>query len=246
MNLMYPSMNAKNPSINVNCDLGEGSPFDDQIMPHIGSCNIACGGHAGDQDSMRRTVGLALKHGVQIGAHPSYPDLENFGREVIDIDLVELRKSLVDQIMALKDICLELSAELIHVKPHGALYNQCVKDRETAVAVLDAIGEIDPRLELYAPDRSVIVELALDRNMKVAYEVFADRNYNDDLSLVSRRDAGAMVSKDRVLDHVQRMKVDGIVKTLSGKEVPIKADTFCIHGDNPQALEILKQIQSIK
>ena len=231
-------------NINVNCDLGEGLENDPLIMPLVQSCSIACGGHAGDESTMSTTVKLALHHGVQIGAHPSFPDRENFGRLLMDLDPQVLKNSLIEQLKSLENICQSEGAQLVHVKPHGAIYNECVRNAELSNIVLDSIGEVNDQLVVFCPFGSVIYELAITREMNVCPEAFADRNYNDDLSLVSRKDPKALVGPNLVVDHVKNMVDQGYVKTISGKSMNIKAQTFCVHGDNPHAVDILTALNA--
>ncbi len=228
--------------IDLNADLGEGMGNDALLMPYLTSCNIACGEHAGDPTTIRETIQLAIQNKVKIGAHPSFPDRKNFGRVVMQLSSGELTKSIIEQVKRVEDFVREAGGELHHMKPHGALYNQAVAEEHIAKTVLQAFSEFDCPW-LYAPSGSVIAKLATIEKIPVKYEVFADRNYHDDLTLVSRTDHNAMLDDpDKIAVHVLRMIVDGKVKTLSGKDVPILADTVCIHGDNPNALKISKAL----
>ena len=234
--------------IDLNCDLGEwkdndGASKDESIMPYISSCNVACGGHIGDEHSMNTTVFLAQKYGVAIGAHPSYPDKENFGRKVMEMPSKELEDTLFDQISWFKSLVVEAGAELHHVKPHGALYNQAARDEETAAAIISAIKRVDRTLPVYLPPGSISEKTAHDLGTRVVPEVFADRAYEDDLSLVSRSRKGALLDDvTEVLAQVRSMVIDGQVRTISGTVKGINARTLCLHSDTPGSIELAKNI----
>ncbi|WP_439151840.1 5-oxoprolinase subunit PxpA [Winogradskyella sp.] len=229
--------------IDINADVGEGLNNEAQLMPYLSSCNIACGGHAGDIITMTSVIRLAEKHKVQIGAHPSFPDKANFGRIDMHMSAPDLYSSLKHQISVLQNILYSENARLHHIKPHGALYNLAAKDEQTAKVVIEVLKSIALPVELYAPYDSVIAKLALKENINVIYEAFADRNYNQDLTLVSRKKKDAILgSKDEILNHVLRMIKNGIVRTLQGDEVPIKASTFCVHGDTKNAIQIVEYL----
>tara|TARA_R110000868_G_scaffold36074_1_gene128405 strand:+ start:7863 stop:8600 length:738 start_codon:yes stop_codon:yes gene_type:complete len=226
--------------IDINCDLGEGIGNEAEIMPLISSCNIACGGHAGDKETMIKVVRLAKEYHLLIGAHPSYPDRENFGRTTINIPEKELKKSILTQIEDLNKVLRSLGMGLHHIKPHGALYNDIAKDRKLAKVFLNCIAEYKKDIYLYVPYNSRIEEEALKSGFPIKYEAFADRNYNQDLSLLTRKDPAALIQDPKaVLEHILHIVKKGTVVTLSGKEVKIKADTYCIHGDSPATLQIL-------
>lgn len=230
--------------IDINCDVGEGIGNEEQLMPLISSCNIACGGHAGDAASIRETIRRAIINEVKIGAHPSYPDKENFGREVMDIPTKELQSSIKEQLQLFCSILEKEGGKLHHIKPHGALYNVITKDKALANVFLEAISVYKKRCYLYVPFASKIEELAKVAGFKIKNEVFADRRYNDDLSLVSRKKKNAViVEPEIVLHHVKRMALNGLIKTISNSEIPIKSETFCVHGDTPSALKILMYLQ---
>ncbi len=227
--------------IDINADVGEGLNNESELIPYISSCNIACGGHAGDLATMTNVVRLAKKYGVKIGAHPSFPDKKNFGREQIEISAADLYSSLKQQIRILQNILHDENTQLHHIKPHGALYNLATKDERTAKVVIEVVKSIALPLKLYAPYNSVISKLAMLDGIQVVDEAFADRNYNEDLSLVSRRmDDAVLLDKYKILNHLLRMIKQQKVKTKSGVEVPIKASTFCVHGDTRKAVKILK------
>ncbi|MEX2594278.1 MAG: 5-oxoprolinase subunit PxpA [Anditalea sp.] len=230
-------------TIDFNCDLGEGSGNDAAIMPFISSCNIACGGHAGDLTTMRKTVLLATAHQVKIGAHPSYPDPQNFGRKIIPMSLPDLTESLIHQIRTLENIAHHFGLKLHHIKLHGALYNQAAQEAEAARLIVDMMKKYFMQYTLYAPYPSVLSQIALKEGLQIKYEVFADRNYNADLSLVSRRFPYAvLLDHQKVLEHVERILKEGKVKTISGELVAIRADTLCVHGDNPEAVSLAATI----
>ncbi|MCA0152849.1 5-oxoprolinase subunit PxpA [Winogradskyella vincentii] len=232
-------------SVDINADLGEGIGNEEMLMPFLSSCNIACGGHAGDKSIIQEVLKLAKQHNVKVGAHPSFPDRENFGRKIMDIEPKDLKVSLLQQIHELKKLADELGLELNHIKPHGALYNLITIDKETANIVVETIKDLDFEVKLYAPFNSVIAKLAIANNIEVVYEAFADRNYNEDLTLVSRKLNNAIKhKKEEVLSHVLGMVKDQKVITVNHQERMIKASTFCVHGDTENALEIVRYLNS--
>ncbi|WP_086476533.1 MULTISPECIES: 5-oxoprolinase subunit PxpA [Arenibacter] len=227
-------------TIDINCDLGEGANNEAQIMPYISSCNIACGGHAGDVQTMKMVADLAKEHKVLVGAHPSYPDKENFGRVSIELPEQELINSIKSQISTLARVLAELQIPLDHIKPHGALYNDAAIEERVANIFLLAIEEYKEEVVLYAPYRSVMGELALVKGFKVKYEGFMDRNYNPDGSLVGRKHPNAMIDDPKaVLQHLSYMVKEKAVKTIDGSSIKLMADTYCIHGDEAATLQIL-------
>ncbi|MBV7270498.1 5-oxoprolinase subunit PxpA [Winogradskyella luteola] len=229
--------------VDINADVGEGLNNEPNLMPYLSSCNIACGGHAGNLETMTKVVRLAKKHSVKVGAHPSFPDKANFGRIVVDMIAADLYSSLKAQIRALQDVLYAESVQLHHIKPHGALYNLANRDEKAAKVIIEVIKSIALPLALYAPYRSVIAELATKAKINVIYEAFADRNYNNDLSLVSRKKDNAILSHtNEVLKHVLKMINQRKVISINGVEVEIKASTFCVHGDTKNALQILKYL----
>lgn len=226
--------------IDINCDVGEGIGNEDELMPYITSCNIACGAHAGDEKTMSKVIRLAMQWGVKIGAHPSYPDRENFGRASMEMSEDDLKKSVLSQIRNLVSILSNEGGSLHHIKPHGALYNDLAKDKHLSLVFLDAINGFKNKVFLYVPFKSVIEEEALKMGFKVKREAFADRNYNTDLSLVSRKLPDALIHNPKlVLEHLIRLAKERTVRTIDGTERIILADTFCIHGDTPDAMNIL-------
>ncbi|MBT8279903.1 MAG: 5-oxoprolinase subunit PxpA [Bacteroidia bacterium] len=230
-------------SIDINADVGEGLQNEHELLPLVSSCNIACGGHAGNETIMREVIQIAKSNNVKIGAHPSYPDRENFGRKVVEMSCAALYSTVKSQIQTMMAIMREEHLQLHHVKCHGALYNSSAKDNRTAEVVLEVMKSIKQPLKLYVPFGSVIAEKAISERIPITYEAFADRNYNEDLSLVSRDLPLAMIQDvDELIEHAYRMIVHKKVKTINGVEVPIKAQTICIHGDNPKAINMLKSL----
>ena len=231
-------------TIDINVDVGEGVNNEAQLMPYISSCNIACGGHAGDLDIMQTVVKLAKQHRVKIGAHPSFPDKENFGRQPIEISSAALFKSIREQINSLMSVLRSENVRLQHIKPHGALYNLAATSTSTATVIIEAVKSISLPIKLYVPYNSVIAELALNENIPIVYEAFADRNYNDDLTLVSRNKKYSIISdSNELFSHGARMIKQQKVKTINGVEVKMIANTFCIHGDNPKAVNLIKDLK---
>jgi UPF0271 protein len=236
-------MNKQNFPFEINCDLGEGLSNDALLMPYLGSCNIACGGHAGNEQSITETIRLAKKNQVKIGAHPSYPDLFSFGRMKMKISTEFLKNSLISQLSLFKSVSEKENLEIHHIKPHGALYNFSANDHATASMILDILENQFSGCFLYCPPNSLIAELAMEKGIPIKREVFADRNYNDDGSLVNRAESNAVITEpDKALEHIKIMVEEGKIKTVIGTYIPVQADTICIHGDNPNALEILKNI----
>ena len=231
-------------SIDINADVGEGMGNESQLLPYLSSCNIACGGHAGTADTMRTVVKLAKQYGVKVGAHPSFPDTENFGRENMKISNTALFASLQHQIDDLQRILSEEQVNLNHVKPHGALYNLAAIDEKTALVIIEVMKRFVLPVKLYVPYKSVIADLAIQNNIPVLYEVFADRQYHADLTLVSRQEKNAVIHDSEMLvEHVYNMVANQKVKTISGEEVPIKAETCCMHGDNLYAVNLLIKLR---
>tara|TARA_R110002074_G_C12557018_1_gene667238 strand:+ start:11108 stop:11851 length:744 start_codon:yes stop_codon:yes gene_type:complete len=229
--------------IDINCDVGEGIGNEADLFPMISSCNIACGGHAGSKESIRQSIELAIKYNVRVGAHPSYPDRENFGRVSMNISDGDLIKSISNQLKLFMTECNKLGATLHHIKPHGALYNDIAKSEHLANVFLRAISTYKDKVILYVPYGSVIELLAKANNFSIMKEAFADRNYNNDLSLVSRKQDNALISNVKdVLEHLVLMSNENQVRTVNGEKIPIEADTFCIHGDTPSAFQILTYI----
>jgi UPF0271 protein len=234
------------PVIDLNCDLGEGYASDALLMPYISSANIACGGHAGNTDTMKRTVELCLQHGVAIGAHPSYPDRENFGRvDMLErgVRHIELPGILTEQINALADICRSMGASLHHVKPHGALYNRAAWDGAAAGFIASTINEIDPKLIYYGQSGSEMETEADFYQLMFMREVFADRTYEDDGRLRARSYPDALITDtNKCIAQVWQMILQGTVTAINGSVIPMKAETICLHGDGAHAVEFAKAI----
>lgn len=230
--------------IDINVDVGEGIGNESQLMPFVSSCNIACGGHAGDEETMRAVVKLAKQHRVKIGAHPSFPDIENFGRKVMDMPCVALFAEIKNQIKSLVVIIKEENALLHHVKPHGALYNVAAFDDRIATVIVEVVKSLRMPVKLYVPYGSIIEKVALQNDVSITYEGFADRNYNADLTLVSRTEKNALLHDgNEVFEHVFKMINAKKVITANGQEVDMKAETFCVHGDNPNAVDLIKYLR---
>lgn len=225
--------------------MGEGCGNDAALMEYVSSANIACGFHAGDLDTMRRTVDLALESRVAVGAHPGYADRERFGRMRISLPNKEIYNIVTEQIRALKDVCSRAGGTLHHVKPHGALYNQAATDRDMARTLVDAVRDVDPGLILFGLSGSVMIEEAEKSGMRTASEVFADRTYGPDGMLTPRTQPDALVTDtDKAISQVMGMINDGQVTTTDGNAVPMRADTVCIHGDGRNALQFAEAIYS--
>jgi UPF0271 protein len=220
--------------------------LDEEVIPLISSANIACGYHAGDPTVMRHTVALAVKNGVGLGAHPGLPDLVGFGRRNMDVTLEEIKDFVTYQIGALQAVAALQGARLQHVKPHGALYNMAVKNPAIWDAVAEVMAGIDERLILFVlagSDRAELESIAKRRGVRIAFEFFADRAYNTDGSLVSRKLPGAVIhDNDVVAAKVLKLVKEGKVKTIDGSEIELKAETICVHGDNPKALALVQKI----
>ena len=228
--------------IKFNCDLAEGGKYDERLMPLISYCNIACGGHFGNKQTVLEAVQLAIKNNVNIGGHPSYPDVENFGRKKTDMSLKDLRKSLKTQILLVKDTVERLGEKLYHIKPHGALYNELKYDKEKSLMMIDLVKEIDDELVLFVPPKSVIEEEAKNK-IKTLIEGFADRAYEEDLSLVSRGEKGAVLhDKNQILEKVKLMGLEDKIITLKGVILNQKIDTICMHSDTENSVEILEYL----
>ena len=236
--------------IDLNCDLGESFGayklgLDDQVLPYISSANVACGFHASDPVVMDKTVALAKDAGVAVGAHPGYPDLQGFGRRNMTIPPREVKAMVMYQIGALQAFCTAHGLKLQHVKPHGALYNMAGKDEALAMAVCEAIQAVDDSLILLGLSGSKMLEAADKIGLRSAREVFADRAYEEDGSLVARTKPGAMITdEDEAVARVIRMIREGRVTAVTGKDIPIRADSVCVHWDIPKALAFVQKIRA--
>jgi UPF0271 protein len=227
-------------SIDINCDVGEGINNEYSIMPFISSCNIACGGHFGNKKTIDETLKLAIANHVLVGAHPSFPDKENFGRKVLNITEAALKKSIEAQLDLFLACLANCNQKIHHIKPHGALYNLIAKDKKEAVKFIKITKKYLNNCFLYVPYNSKIAEVALENNIKIKYEAFADRRYNDDLTLVSRgRKNAVILDADTIAKQLVKMVKTATVETISGAEKEMKAATFCMHGDHKNIVEIL-------
>lgn len=234
--------------IDINCDMGESYGAwvmgnDEAIMPYITSANIACGFHAGDAHTMRKTVASAIHHKVKIGAHPGLNDLPGFGRRPLPVSPEQVYDMMVVQIGALAAVAKSQGTRLHHVKTHGALYNMAANNPTLARAIAQAVLDLDSSLTLYALANSTQADIAREMGLQVAHEVFADRSYQDDGSLTPRNMPGACISDvNQAIEQILYMLAEGYVITTSGKKLPILANTICLHGDQPNALAFACQI----
>lgn len=232
--------------IDLNCDMGEGMANDAELMSFISSANIACGFHAGDEDTMRRTIELALQYNVAIGAHPGFPDRENFGRTEMNFPEEDIVSIVSEQVYQLLDLVFAMGGKLKHVKPQGALYNMSARNYQLAAAIANAVYEIDEQLVLFGLSGSASIQAAKDIGLKTANEVFADRTYQDDGSLTPRKEANALiVNKEDSLQQVLQMVLKKEVTSIHGKTVPISCDTICVHGDGEHAVSFARQINQL-
>jgi len=230
-------------TIDINCDMGEGMLTDEAIMPFISSANIACGYHAGDVNTIRKTIKLCLKHQVAIGAHPSFFDKENFGRTEMNLPEQEIYELVTQQLFLFNEIADSLDAKLHHIKPHGALYNMSAKNKLIARAIANAVKDFNKELILYGLSGSCSVTEAKVIGLKTANEVFADRTYQDDGSLTPRTKAGALIEDPgKAVKQIQLIVKDKTVRTIDDKLIPMTANTICIHGDGKHAVEFAKNI----
>lgn len=229
--------------VDINCDVGEGIANEHLLFPFISSCNIACGGHFGNANTIDKTIELALKNDVKIGAHPSFPDKENFGRKVLVISEEELKVSVEFQLELFLERMRNFNQKIHHIKPHGALYNVIAKDKIEAEKFIRITKKYLDSCFLYVPYNSEIEKVALENNVKIKYEAFADRNYNNNLTLVARSSKNAIIEEPKeVFNHVFNMIKNKTVTTISEEEKMIKADTFCVHGDHKNSVEILQYL----
>lgn len=230
-------------TVDLNCDLGEGTGNDELIMPYISSANISCGYHAGDKRTIRESVELAHRHKVAIGAHVSFSDKENFGRTEMNLPPAEIYKLITSQLAIMKEIIKPYSTKMNHVKPHGALYNMSARDASLAKVIAHAIKDFDRTLILFGLSGSHSISEARAAGLKTASEVFGDRTYQDDGSLTPRSHPHALIEEEeKCLRQVLQMVQKGTVTSLSGKTIPIIAETICIHGDGKQAPVFAKNI----
>ncbi len=237
-------------SVDLNCDMGESFGAwtmgnDAALMDYVSSVNIACGFHAGDASVIRKTIETALKKGVAVGAHPSFPDLQGFGRRTMSLSVQEVFDIVLYQVAAVKGICEVLGGKLHHVKPHGALYNQAAKDANLAKAIAEAVKAIDGNLILYGLSGSCLISEAEKIGLQTASEVFADRTYQSDGTLTPRNLPNALISDtEKAVSQVWQMISEQFVMAANGEKVSLKAETVCIHGDGAHALKFAKTINA--
>jgi UPF0271 protein len=241
-------------SIDLNCDMGESFGaykigLDEEVIKHITSANIACGWHAGDPMVMDKTVKMAVEHGVGIGAHPGYPDLVGFGRRNMDCLPDEIRNYVVYQVGAMQAFCAVHNAKLRHVKPHGNLYLTAVENETVARAIAEGIVSVDQELiyvALAGAKGELMTRIGQEVGLKVAYEAFPDRAYTPEGTLVSRRQPGAVIKEaEKVAERALKMAKEGKVIAADGAEIPLMAQTLCVHGDTPGAVNLVKQIREL-
>jgi UPF0271 protein len=235
--------------ININCDLGEKSKhhsnkYDPDLLEIVNSANIACGYHAGDDETMNQVVKISKKNGVSIGAHPSFNDPENFGRERMNLSSSEIRKLIIDQYEILQKIASKYDETVTHIKPHGALNNMACEDIELSIIIAKAIKDIDKDLIYLVPTGSKMEVAAKKFEIKIACEIFADRNYEDDGNLVSRKKPHALITDpEEAKKHVLKMVKNQTLNCHSGKQIPCEIDSVCIHGDNISSLATARSIK---
>ena len=235
--------------ININCDLGEKSKhhsnkYDPDLLEIVNSANVACGYHAGDEETMNQVIQISKKNGVSIGAHPSFNDPENFGRERMNLSSSEIKKLITNQYEILQKIALKHEENVTHIKPHGALNNMACEDIELATVLAQTIKDIDKELIYLVPTGSKMQEAAKKLDMKFACEIFADRNYEDDGNLVSRKKPHALITDpEQAKKHVLKMVQTQSLNCHSGKQIPCEIDSVCIHGDNLSSLATAKSIK---
>ncbi len=235
--------------ININCDLGEKSKLhnnenDPYLLGIVNSANVACGYHAGDEETMDQVIKISKENGVSIGAHPSFDDPDNFGRKRMNLSSSEVRKLIIDQYEILQRIAFDHNENVTHIKPHGALNNMACEDLELAITIAKAVNEIGKDIIYLVPTGSKMEIAAKKLNMKIACEIFADRNYEDDGNLVSRSKPNALITDpEQAKKHVLSMVQNQALNCLSGKQIPCEIDSVCIHGDNKSSLETAKSIK---
>ncbi len=245
--MLYLTLEAM--EININCDLGEKSKhhsnkYDPDLLEIVNSANVACGYHAGDDESMNQVVQISKKNGVSIGAHPSFNDPENFGRQRMNLPPNDVRQLIIDQYEILQKIAQDHGENVTHIKPHGALNNMACEDIDLATTLAKAINEISKDLIYLVPTGSKMEEAAKKLNMRIACEIFADRNYEDDGNLVSRKKPHALITDPlEAQKHVLNMVKNQSLNCHSGKQIPCEIDSVCIHGDNVSSLATAKSIK---
>ena len=238
--------------IDINCDMGESFGayklgLDEEVIQYITSANIACGYHAGDPLVMEKTVSMAKDHGVAVGAHPGFPDLMGFGRRNIDATLDEIKGYVIYQIGALQAVAKAQGLNVVHVKPHGAMYLMAVEDERISEAIVEAIASVDKDLIFVALAGSKgekMTKIGEKIGLRVAYEAFPDRAYTPDGTLVSRRQPGAVIKDpDLVAQRALMMAKEGMVEAIDGTKIPFRPETLCVHGDTPGAVNLVRKIR---
>ena len=235
--------------ININCDLGESSKFcstenDPLLLKIVNSANIACGYHAGDKPTMEKTIKISKENSVSIGAHPSFKDPENFGRKRLNLPSGEITKLIIDQINILSNLAIASGIKVTHVKPHGALNNMACEDYELAKIISDSIIKVNKDLIFLVPTGSQMERAGKKLGMKIATEIFADRNYEDNGNLVSRSKSNALITDPEIAKkHVIKMVENQALNCYSGKQIPCEIDSVCVHGDGQSAVNTAKQIR---
>ena len=235
--------------ININCDLGESSKLhstenDPLLLEIVNSANIACGYHAGDKPTMEKTIEISKKNNVSIGAHPSFNDRENFGRKRLKLPPDEIKKIVIDQINILSNIANNKGVKVTHIKPHGALNNMACENYDLAKIIAETIIEVDKELIFLVPTGSQMEKVGKKLGMKIAAEIFADRNYEDDGNLVSRSKKNALITDPEIAKkHVIKMVENQALNCYSGKQIPCEIDSICVHGDGKSAVNMAKQIK---
>ena len=227
--------------LDINADVGEGIGNENELFPFISSCNIACGGHAGDYKTMLSTVRLAKQNKINIGAHPSFEDRKNFGRKILKVEKKELLNSLINQVESLQDILKKEEMTLNHIKAHGALYNLSAFDKDSAKVIVELAKKF--KTKLYVPYSTLISKMAKEQGIETYNELFIDRNYNSDLTLVSRENSNALIRDSKTMfEHVKKIINDKIITSINNKNISVEFDTLCIHGDSPNAIELIKDL----
>jgi 5-oxoprolinase (ATP-hydrolysing) subunit A len=236
--------------ININCDLGESSKLhstenDPLLLQIVNSANIACGYHAGDRHTMEKTIEISKKNSVSVGAHPSFNDPENFGRKKINLPSIEIKKLIIDQINIISKVADNKKMKITHIKPHGALNNMACEDYDLAKVIADTIMQVNNKLIFLVPTGSQMEKAGKKIGIKVAAEIFADRNYEDNGNLISRSKENAMITDPEIAKkHVIRMVENQALNCYSGKQIPCEIDSICVHGDGKSAVNTAKQIRN--
>lgn len=237
--------------IDVNCDMGESFGAykigrDEEAVKYITTANIACGFHAGDPMVMEQTVKLATDHNILLGAHPGHNDLAGFGRRNIQLSPQEIKNEMIYQVGALMAFAKVHGKRVMHVKPHGAIGNKAMKDRETAVCICEAMYQLNPDFYMFGHANSVMLEVAKEFGFRTVSEIYADRAYGDDGMLAPRSMKGAVIhDKEFAIKRALKMVKEGVVETLSGKVIEIQAQSICVHGDTPEAIDFMKSIREV-